>query len=171
MDTSKLNQYLALLSNVAVLIGIFLILLELNQNSDLMRAQMSQERTNLSVQQLIERASSDYIPEIMAKRLDFETGREWVLSLTPVERERLRTIYQAELNDIRNQYYLYHEGYLSPEIWNELTIGQVQRVLRYADSLHMPEPFEGAFGFREELKRIAQEGNIPFPNEDGSWNE
>ncbi len=46
MDSGKVNQMLTLGANFGVLIGIILILIELNQNADLMRAQMTQERAN-----------------------------------------------------------------------------------------------------------------------------
>ena len=46
MKISKLNEWLTLISNLAVLIGIGFIWFELNQNEQIIRAQMSQERAN-----------------------------------------------------------------------------------------------------------------------------
>ena len=43
MDSDRLNQWLSLGANIAVLIGIGLLVIELNQNHDMMRAQTRSE--------------------------------------------------------------------------------------------------------------------------------
>jgi hypothetical protein len=42
MASDKVNKWLTFGANIAVLIGIVLILIELGQNADLMRAQLAQ---------------------------------------------------------------------------------------------------------------------------------
>jgi len=171
MNLSNINTWLTFGSNLAVLVGIVLILLELNQNADLMRAQMSQERANLVVQQYEARIHSDYWPQIAAKRAEYGTGREFVSSLDPIEYQRLRNSYLAEINNVRNQYFLYSEGYLSEDVWRAQSVGQASRMIALAYAFGVPEPFEGNPGFREELQRIAEEYELPFPDENGYWDD
>jgi len=169
MNSEKSNRWLTLGSNLAVLVGIALILFELDQNTDLMRAQMSQERANLIVQKYEARIHSDYYPEIIAKQRNFETDREWIESLSPVEYTRVRIAFLSNINDVRNQYYLYSQGYLAKEVWDAQSRNQASRMIASAYALGLNERFEGNPGFRDELRRIAEEDGLPFPNEDGSW--
>jgi len=63
MNTEKLNRWLALGANVGVLIGLILLVYEVRQNSALMQAQISMERTNTNMQILADFANGgDLIP-------------------------------------------------------------------------------------------------------------
>jgi len=63
MNTEKLNRWLALGANVGVLIGLILLVYEVRQNSELMQAQISMERTNTNMQILADFANGgDLIP-------------------------------------------------------------------------------------------------------------
>ena len=170
MKISKLNEWLTLISNLAVLIGIGFIWFELNQNEQIIRAQMSQERANLTVSSFDALSTSEFLAEIFAKRREFDSDREWFASLTPEQKQRVRFRYLREINDVRNQHYLYSQGFLAEEVWNASTRGQAMRLVRMAHTIGDREQFEGDPGFRETLRSIAEEENIPFPNEDGFWN-
>ncbi len=67
MKTERLNSWLSLGANVGVLIGLILLVFELRQNSDLMRAQMSQSRSDTSRAGLQATYNSEFIPAIMIK--------------------------------------------------------------------------------------------------------
>ena len=54
-------------------------------------------------------------------------------------------------------------------VWDASTYGQIVRLLRLGAALGRPERFEGNAAFRNEIKRIAELENLPFPNEDGTW--
>ncbi len=68
MDSNKVNRWLTLGANLGVLLGIILILIELNQNADLMKAQMTQARADNVLENIRERQHSDHWPKIAAKQ-------------------------------------------------------------------------------------------------------
>ena len=155
MDSGKLNQWLTLGANLGVLVGIILILIELDQNADLMRAQMTQSRADNLVARYDSIVHSDYWPVIAAKRREAPNDKAWLESLSDVEYERVWFTYLREINDIRNQYYQYEEGYLPERIWNTSSRGQIRRMLGLA--VLMNRPCNDDEQFREELNRIAAE--------------
>ena len=89
MDTGKLNRWLTLGANLGVLIGIILILLELNQNSSLMRAQLTQARADNILESYRGQMSSDSWVRIRANRRNFATAKEWIESISPEDYERV----------------------------------------------------------------------------------
>ncbi len=69
MDKNKLNGWLSLAGNLAILIGLMLVVFEIRQNSDLMRAQISMERSTASRQFLVEVANGgDFLPVVVKLR-------------------------------------------------------------------------------------------------------
>ena len=68
MDADRLNRWLTLGANLGVLIGIALILVELNQNADLMRAQMTQARADNILESYRQQMYSDVWVRMRAQR-------------------------------------------------------------------------------------------------------
>lgn len=169
MDSNRLNQWLTLGANIGVLVGLIILIVEIGQNTEMMRAQMSQERANHMVQKFDAIIHSDYWPAIAAKRDEASNAREWIESLTGEEYQRVLNSYYREINDIRNQFYQYQQGFLPKEVWDASTRGQITRLLSLGAALQIPEKFEGNAEFRTEIRRIAEEEVAPFPNEDGAW--
>ena len=164
MNTDRLNRWLTLGANLGVLTGIILIFIELNQNADLMRAQMVQSRADNLVSSYEIRMHSDYWPEIGVKRRAAASYEDWIDSLTPNEYERVRYLYFRELNDIRSQYYMYQEGLLPQEIWDEATRGQIVRMMQLERALKWGCNPDSAFNV--VLNRIASEEGVPECNPD-----
>jgi hypothetical protein len=160
MDADKVNRWLTLGANVGVLIGIILILLELNQNAELMRAQMTQARGDNVIQTYRELMISDGWLEIRAKQRAAKSIREWIESLTPTEYERVWYRHLIEFHDLRTQFFQYKSGYLDPRIWETSSRGQARRFM----SRHSYFPFElqnfdrEFYGF---LNEVAQESGLP----------
>ena len=159
MDTDRLNQWLTLGANLAVFGGIILILIQLNQNADLMRSQVMQSRTQEREAGYREMIHSDYWSVISAKQSQSADPSEYAASLTPVEFQRVRFYYLAEMINIYGQYYQYREGYLDENIWNGATRNQIKRMLTnlpyFFPTLMMNEEF------RDVLDRIAEEEGLP----------
>jgi hypothetical protein len=88
MDADNVNRWLTLGANVGVLVGIILILLELNQNAELMLAQMTQARGDNVIQTYRDLMVSDGWLEIRAKQRAAGSTKEWIESLSPTEYER-----------------------------------------------------------------------------------
>jgi len=170
MDSNKVKGWLTLGANLGVLIGIVLILIELDQNADLMRAQITQSRADNLVSRYDSLVHSDYWPKISAKRRAAANTNEWLESLSPEEYERVLFTYFRELNDIRNQFYQFKEGFLPGVIWNVGSRGQIVRMIELASVLGRgcnsdPE-------FRAEINRIAADEGLPQcrgDNVDGIW--
>ncbi len=168
MDSGKVNQMLTLGANFGVLIGIILILIELNQNADLMRAQMTQERANHLVDKYDANIHSEFWPAIAAKRAEANSREEWIAALTPEEYQRVLYTYYRDINDVANQFYQYQEGYLPQEIWDAASRDQIVRLIALAADLGRKRMGANP-AFREELRRIADEEGLPYPDDDGVW--
>ena len=169
MDSDKINRWLTLGANLGVLGGIALILIELDQNADLMRAQMVQERANHLVEKYDAIIHSEFWPKIAAMQANADNRGNWVSSLSAEDYQRVLHTYYREINDIRNQHYQYHQGYLPQEIWDAASRGQITRMILLAKALNRPESLIGDTEFHAHLRSIAAEENLPIPDADGRW--
>jgi hypothetical protein len=170
MDSNKVNRWLTLGANLGVLVGIVLILIELNQNSELMRAQMIQSRTDNISSKYDAQIHSDYWPEIIAKRDLANSDVEWIESLTPVEYVRLRTYYFREFDELRNQFFQYQQGYLPDRFWDTAIRSQIGRMVRLMVALRTTwdeETQQNPFG--SAVIQIAKEDGLAEPNAEGVW--
>ena len=167
MEPDRLNRWLTFGANVGVLIGIILILIELNQNSDLMRAQMTQARVDNLVTSYESRMHSDHWAEIMAKKRAAPTMADWLESLTPVEYERVYFSVYREGNDIQGQYLLYRDGLLPELVWNTGTRGQIVRWMQLRAALG--RPCYSNVEVNDVLNSIAAEEGLLQCHGDGVW--
>ena len=67
MNADLVNRWLTLGANIGVLIGIFLLVYELNQNSTLMQAQISSERSNHAIALNMSAAESTELSQVFAE--------------------------------------------------------------------------------------------------------
>ena len=65
MNGSKVNMWLSLAANFGVIIGLMLVALELQQNSELMRIQINQARADTAILSNEQFFNSTYIPAII----------------------------------------------------------------------------------------------------------
>ena len=170
MDTERLNRWLTLGANLAVLAGIALILIELNQNADLMRAQMIQARTDQSVAKYDSMVHSDYWARIWSKRFDAGNDADWIMSLTQDELQRVRYYYFREYEDLRGQYFLYADGYVSDEYWTSAIQEQMLRLVDLAVALEVSWSDEMRTDpFRVALITAARESGRGDTSPEGQW--
>ena len=169
MDSNKVNRWLTLGANLAVFAGIILILIQLNQNADLMRSQVMQFRAQEREAGYREMIHSDYWPVIADKMSQSADPSEWAASLTPVEFQRVRFYYLAEMSNIYGQFYQYREGYLDEATWNGTTRSQIRRMLTNLPHFWPKMRLEDEF--RQVLNRIAEEEGLPTapPASDGHF--
>ena len=109
MDTDKLNRWLTLGANIAVLVGIFFLAAEINQNTEMMRAQINQSRAEASMSEAQSMYNSDYLPEILVK---LRAGD----SISAEERERYVHFLRGLHRNLDNQLRQYREGFLAANI-------------------------------------------------------
>ncbi|MDG2167256.1 MAG: hypothetical protein P8L44_04920 [Opitutales bacterium] len=108
MKTEKLNSWLNLGANIGVLIGLALLVFEIRQNSDLMRAQISQSRSETQRAGMQSYMNSPYIPSILVKLENNE-------ALTDEESIRYSFYVRGILRNFDNQYWQYKQGFLGDE--------------------------------------------------------
>lgn len=109
MDTDRLNRWLTLGANIAVLVGILFLAAEINQNTDMMRAQINQSRAEASMSEAQSVFNSDYLPVILVK---LRAGD----SISAVEQERYTHFLRGLHRILDNQLRQYREGFLAPNI-------------------------------------------------------
>lgn len=100
MNMDSLNKWLSLASNIGVIIGIVFLGVEMNQNSQLMRIQISQARSDAISANLNTFAASDYIPLISIKayageELNSEELYRLQLALRSAHAQQENTFYQV----------------------------------------------------------------------------
>ena len=160
MDSDRLNKWLTLGANVGVLFGIALILFELRQNAELMRAQMTQARGDNVVQTYRELMSSDGWLEIRAKQRASVSVEDWIESLTPTEYERVWYRQLIEFHDLRTQYFQYKVGLLDEGIWKTSSRGQARRFMAVNPYFRF-EMQDVDREFYEFLNEVARESGLP----------
>ena len=109
MNYSRLNDWLVLLANVGVVVGLVLLIFEIRQNSEMMRAQITQSRAEASMSLASDYYNSDYLPAIYEKLRHGE-------STTPEEESRFRVYLRASLRNQENNYLQHLDGYLGDHI-------------------------------------------------------
>ena len=105
MDSDRLNRWLTLGANIAVLVGILFLAAEISQNTDMMRTQIHQSRAELSMNEAASWYNSPYIPDLLAK---LRRGDE----LSEVELERYDYLLRGLHRNLDNQMRQFREGFL-----------------------------------------------------------
>ena len=103
MDSDRLNRWLTLGANIGVLVGIVLLIVELNQNRDMMRAQTRHDLAAGIVDLLQVAASNEQLAEVMYRA---ESGEE----LTPKELYQFNTRANALFRYWEDAHYQYRMG-------------------------------------------------------------
>jgi hypothetical protein len=109
MDTDKLNRWLALGANLAVLASIVFLAVEIRQNTEMTRAQITQSRAETAIVMAEMLFNSEYIPAILEKVNSNE-------SLTYQESVRYSGWLRATLRNIDNNYQQSRRGLLGEHI-------------------------------------------------------
>ena len=121
MNMDKLNSWLTLAANIGVLIGIFVVAVQLQQSQTEMRAESSNMRTQLSFQ-------NNYnarIYKIDELRQKLANGQE----LTEEEGLKIVEFRQNILRYFENLHYQYQIGVLDEEIW-QANLGAISSFCR-----------------------------------------
>lgn len=107
MNLDKVNQWLTLVANLGVLVGLFLLVIELNQATHLAETDAYVNRLNQ-----IQEAAVNFSTSESLARIQVKARTEGVNSLDPVELRRLFYWENSVLNRMSSQYYQYERGYL-----------------------------------------------------------
>ncbi len=132
MDVDKINKWLTLIANLGVLLGVFLVAYELQQNRIAIQAQTRSDISAQTVESLVQTMANMPLLEAQQKVLK---GQD----LTPVE-ARLLTLWEiARFRRWENAYYQYRQG-----LYSELAFeGQLVAWARLVDNPKSREWWHG----------------------------
>jgi hypothetical protein len=170
MNMDQANKWLSLLTNVGVLIGIALLILELNQNAELTRAEMHAMRADAKAERQMMLANSGEISRIAqtAFAAGFPGKPEGLDALNALDRFRLNGFLNGLKEAIGNWHYLCQQHMLDAELCRSSYRNQVISIVPMLQGTNV-----GLGDMREsfvvDVRRIATEEGLPVPNEDGSW--
>ena len=168
MKSDQVERWLTLISHIAVLVGIVAVVAELRQNSAVMRAQIGQARADNIAAQYRENIHSDHWPSLWARHVEVgEDAAAWAAALNAEDFERARSYVLMEINDLRNQFDQYNDGYLNQAVFETLTTGQIRRVLPLIP-VFMPNLERQAPDFEAAVNAIADELGLPHLPNSGS---
>ena len=103
MEPNKVNHWLTLGANIGVLVGIALLVVELEQNREMIRAQTRNDISQQVANRLLAVSSNTQLANV---KLGAETGRE----LTENEEHQYYLFLTATLRDWENIHYQYRHG-------------------------------------------------------------
>jgi len=163
LESDRLNKWLTLLANIGVLIGLALLIFEIQQNNVLMLAQIEQSRSLSLVEWRRQLALEDAgFTEIRSKFddvTDFASGRQVLQQLTAAERNRYGSAVVADIYDIENVFAQYERGLISDEYWQERIVpairGRAGAWKEVTSLLDGPEAGTRQ-AFQDEVERILQ---------------
>jgi len=110
MDSDQLNKWLSLLANLGVVVGLAVLIIEIDQTNKLAEAEAVQRRSDQINEALKGYALSEYLPDIVVK---YQEGG--ISALTAVEKSRYRSWEMARRARMSSQYRQYLMGYLDRE--------------------------------------------------------
>ena len=109
MNANNVNKWLTLSANIGVVIGLVLLIVEISQNTEMMRAQINQSRTDTAMSEQQAIFNSDYIPALLAKR---DRGEPY----SDEEMIRYTTIFRSGNRNQDNNLWQYDQGFLGENI-------------------------------------------------------
>ncbi len=118
MNTKNLNQWLTLAANLGVLVGLILLIAELNQNSTLMRAQIFNDRASQGIAQFMAMAESSELSEIhgLLRSSGFPENAAAFSELTPTQKNQYYWIVRADRYRVENLLYQQLLGVLENDL-------------------------------------------------------
>ncbi len=158
MAVNRINQWLTLGANVGVVIGLMLLLIEFDQNSDLLRAQIHQARSDAHVGHRLADVESDKWTAIRMKLQEngYPKDVSSLDSLTPEESFRFKDYIAARHTDLDNLHYQHQQSYLDDEYYQYKVVCSIRRNEPYWEKLNV---FRTNIrpSFAAEIERIMQE--------------
>lgn len=129
----RMNAWMTLLANLAVLAGIIILVIEISQNTAMLETQIHQSRTEQAIAEAQSLYNSEFVPALLVKVRDSE-------ELTAEEYVRYRSLFRAFNRNWDNQLRQFNEGLLG---------GNIPRSLRQA----VIDEFAGSGLARDEWRR------------------
>ncbi len=151
MDVDKVNRWLMLIANFGVVIGLAVVIMELNHSTKLAETEAYIARTRTVGEDFSNLALSSDLAGILVRQ-----RTEGLDSLSDEERLRLFGWELARMYRVAGQYHHFEQGYLEKEVIdNVLRLGAVPHVQLWRDLGITIEPpsFKAAIEEAEEIAR------------------
>jgi hypothetical protein len=172
MDTEKLNRWLTLAANFGVLIGLILLVYEVRQNSDLMRAQISMERANTNMQILADFANGGELIPIDVKLEQevegFPKALGWSDNMNAEERRRYEFWMFVRLVELNNDWFQCTAGLVPTEICRREVHSSMRRSIHRFHELGISFT-RSESSFIAVMQELARLEGLPGIKDDGSW--
>lgn len=172
MNKEDLHNWLTLGANIGVLIGLGLLIYEIRQNSDLMRAEIHTMRAEGKASRQMDLANNGVVMGIVSKarNLGFPQDPNAVAALTDEERNRMFLMYSSILEATENWHVQCEQGMLNEETCVVTQRWQIIDMVPSAKAAGV-DLVGRTPSFIAEIQRIAREEGFVAPNDDGSWPE
>ena len=124
----RLNQWMTLVANIGVVVGIFFLAIEVQQTRDAINAQTYQSRAEASQQLMMDIADSEFLTPLLSQ-LVIEQGDFQSVSTEEYTAEqlyRLRTYGHAIRIGLDNQHYQYERGFLDKDYYESTWVDAVR---------------------------------------------
>lgn len=170
MNLKQLDRWVSLATNVGVLVGILLLVLELNQNTSLMRAEMHAMRAEAKATRQMEQANSGEMIRIMyeASAAGFPQDPGGLDALAPVDRYRFSAFLAGLTEAVQNWHYQCQQELLDEELCRTGYESQARGLIVWSHALGL-DFSSSRPSFIADLRRLATASGLPVPNEDGTW--
>ncbi len=152
----SVKSWLTLSANVGVVIGLILLLIELDQNSDLVRAQIHQARSDAHVWMKEDSADSEFLlPALEKFRLaGGSKNMDAMDALTPIEAAHVKLSMEAAHQDYDNLFCQYQQGYLVEEYYQYRVAPTIKELAPCWQELDVFESGGRRPGFDAEIDRL-----------------
>ena len=137
MNLDTFNKWLTLVANLGVLIGIFVVAIELQQTQTAMQAQASTERAQMAREDI----AFFYNSNIGALEEKIRTGQE----LTLDEDHNIRVRVGTLARNFENLHFLWQLGVLDEEYWQS-NLYVISRLCSSPSFMYMFPDFPNGFG-------------------------
>jgi len=105
MNAGKINSWLSLGANLGVVLGLILLIFEISQNTEMMRAQINKSRTDTAISEQQAVYNSEFMPEVIDK---VRGGEE----LSALDLIRYQTFFRGGNRNQDNNLWQYNQGFL-----------------------------------------------------------
>ena len=159
MNAKQLNSWLTLGANFGVLVGLALLVLEINQNNGLVRAQIEQSRSQALVdwrrQVAMDAGVADLLTRLRDLYLSGDVQSQFADQFTPVERTRVMGILTADFYDMENLFAQYQRRLVSDDYWHQRIVPTIRE---RAELWKAFVPLDASRqAFRDEIARIVRD--------------
>ena len=144
MNSVKRTDWISLGANLGVIVGLIILIIEINQANQLAETQAYAYRLDQMQQAQVAFAESDYLSEI-----ELKVSNDGLQALSPLELSKFRRWHTSVMLRMESHYYHYEQGFLDQET------GQV--VLNAAaDSLELWKQLDVRFSSKR-FQRLVEE--------------